>query len=430
MRNARKQNGTLYLDKNGSRSPVWMFSWRHILPNGKRVRKKRQVGSLDQYKTEAAAERAVRSWRLAINSNQVHAFSGITVNDVIEHFRLKELIDKGENGRAWATRDRYESYLNRWIAPRWGREELDSIKTPIVEEWLEDLKFDPNWRLKKKSRSSLGTVAKRPKRAEMQVLSPASKTRIRDLMSVLFNHAIRWGFTDRNPISGPVKGSGVRQSSKRQRIPDILEVSEMQAIIAELQLRERVLLFLDMVTGLRRGELAGLQWSDIDFGKMEINVTRSIVDQVVGRCKTESSQKPVPMDEYTAQDLQEWYRLTPYREPEDWVFASDSSRAGKKRGRQPLWLSTIMRYHIQPVIKRLGIEKQVGWHTFRRTYTTLLQANREDVKVVQELLRHSSVKVTMDIYAQAQMPAKRAAQQKVVEMIRPEMHQEECKKRA
>jgi len=430
MRTARKQNGTLYLDKNGSRSPVWMFSWRHILPNGKRVRKKRQVGSLDQYKTEAAAERAVRSWRLAINSNQVHAFSGITVNDVIEHFRLKELIDKGENGRAWATRDRYESYLNRWIAPRWGREELDSIKTPIVEEWLEDLKFDPNWRLKKKSRSSLVTVAKRPKRAEMQVLSPASKTRIRDLMSVLFNHAIRWGFTDRNPISGPVKGSGVRQSSKRQRIPDILEVSEMQAIIAELQLRERVLLFLDMVTGLRRGELAGLQWSDIDFGKMEINVTRSIVDQVVGRCKTESSQKPVPMDEYTAQDLQEWYRQTPYREPDDWVFASDSSRAGKKRGKQPLWLSTIMRYHIQPVIKRLGIEKQVGWHTFRRTYTTLLQANREDVKVVQELLRHSSVKVTMDIYAQAQMPAKRAAQQKVVEMIRPEMHQEECKKRA
>jgi len=173
----------------------------------------------------------------------------------------------------------------------------------------------------------------------------------------------------------------------------------MQAIIAELQLRERVLLFLDMATGMRRGELAGLQWSDIDFGEMQINVTRSVVDQVVGRCKTESSQKPVPMDEYTAQDLQEWYRLTPYREPSDWGFASDSSRAGKKRGKQPLWLSTIMRYHIQPVIKQLGIDKRVSWHTFRRTYTTLLQANREDVKVVQELLRHSSVKVTMDIYA-------------------------------
>jgi hypothetical protein len=84
----------------------------------------------------------------------------------------------------------------------------------------------------------------------MQLLAPASKARIRDLMSVLFNHAIRWEFTDRNPISGPNKGAGVRQSSKRQSVPDILEVSEIQAIVAELQLRERVLLFLDMATGL------------------------------------------------------------------------------------------------------------------------------------------------------------------------------------
>jgi integrase len=345
------------------------------------------------------------------------------MNDVIEHFRHKELIDKGENGRAWATRDRYESYLNRWITPRWGKEELDSIKTPIVEEWLNDLRFDPDWRRQRRPHSVLERKAvKRARLKEpMRPLSPASKARIRDLMSVLFNHAIRWGFTDRNPISGPVRGSGVRQGSKRLRIPDILAVSEMQAIVAELQLRERVLLFLDMATGLRRGELAGLRWGDIDFEKFEINVTRSVVDQVVGRCKTESSQKPVPLDENTACDLREWVRYTPYRNADDWVFASDSSRAGSKRGKQPLWLSTIMRYHIQPVVTRLGITKRVSWHTFRRTYTTLLQANHEDVKVVQELLRHSSVKVTMDIYAQAQMPAKRAAQKKVVEMIRPEM---------
>ena len=77
-----------------------------------------------------------------------------------------------------------------------------------------------------------------------------------------------------------------------------------------------------------------------------------------------------------------------------------------------------MRYYIQPVAKRLGINKRVGWHTFRRTYTTLLHAIGEDVKAVQELLRHSSSRITMDVYAQAQTPAKRAAQQKTVEMVR------------
>jgi integrase len=89
-----------------------------------------------------------------------------------------------------------------------------------------------------------------------------------------------------------------------------------------------------------------------------------------------------------------------------------------------------MRYYIQPVVKRLGIKKRVTWHTFRRTYTTLLHANGEDVKVVQELLRHSSSRITMDIYAQAQMPAKRAAQQKVVEMVRSEKPAPEAKKMA
>ena len=414
MRKARRQNGSLYLDRNGSRTPVWMFSWQHILPTGKRVRRKRQLGTLDQYKTEAAAERAVRSWRLAINSNQVHAFSGITVGDVIEHFRLKELAGMGESRRAWSTRHRYESYLNRWIAPRWGREELGSVKAPVVEAWLQDLRFDTAWRQKKRARA-----AKPKPETQLLPLSPASKARIRGLMSVLFNHAIRWGFTDQNPISGPNKGAGVRQSSKRQSIPDILDVEEFQRILGRLQLRERLLLFLAMATGLRQGELAGLQWKDIDFENLLIDVNKSVVYQVVGPCKTEASKRPVPLDEYTAQDLREWYRQTPYRNPEDWVFASNSSRAGSKRGKQPLWLQTIMRYHIHPVVRELAIHKRVSWHTFRRTFSSLLKANGEDVKVVQELLRHASFRITMDVYAQAMTPAKRAAQQKVVEMVRP-----------
>jgi integrase len=414
LKKARKQKGSLCISINGSGTRVWIFRWWETLPNGERVRRKRQVGTLDQYPTEASAERAVRSWRLAVMANQTGTFSGITMNALIDHFREKELMDKGNEGRAWSTRNRYQSYLNCWIEPRWGKEELTAIKAPLVEEWLRKLKQKP-----RKRKVSQVVVPE----TEWKPLAPASKAKIRNLLSVLFNHAIRWEFTDRNPISGPNRGAGVRQSSRRQHIPDILEVSEMQAILAELQLRERVLLFLDMATGLRRGELTGIQWGDIDFENLLIDVQRSVVNQVVGRCKTEASQKALPLDELTAQDLLAWYRETPYRNPDDWVFASNSSRAGKKRGKQPLWLSSIMRYHIQPIVKALGINKRVSWHTFRRTYTSLLHSNGEDVKVVQELLRHGSAKVTMDVYAQAQMSAKRKAQQKVVEMLRPEMRQ-------
>jgi hypothetical protein len=43
---------------------------------------------------------------------------------------------------------------------------------------------------------------------------------------------------------------------------------------------------------------------------------------------------------------------------------TDAPRAGKKRGKQPVWLSKIMQYDIQPAAQRIGIMKRIGWHTF------------------------------------------------------------------
>lgn len=57
--------------------------------------------------------------------------------------------------------------------------------------------------------------------------------------------------------------------------------------------------------------------------------------------------------------------------------------------------------------------------TFRHTFSSVLKSNGEDVKVVQELLRHSTARMTLDTYTQALSPHKRAAQSKVVSMIRP-----------
>jgi len=58
-------------------------------------------------------------------------------------------------------------------------------------------------------------------------------------------------------------------------------------------------------------------------------------------------------------------------------------------------------------VKAAKIQKRVGFHTFRHTYTTLLTQNNEEVKVVQELLRHANSRITLDLYAQVDMPNKR-----------------------
>jgi integrase len=66
-----------------------------------------------------------------------------------------------------------------------------------------------------------------------------------------------------------------------------------------------------------------------------------------------------------------------------------------------------------------GLTKRIGWHTFRHTFGTILNANGENPKVIQELLRHANLRVTMDTYVQAMSDEKRKAQSKVVEMIMP-----------
>lgn len=132
----------------------------------------------------------------------------------------------------------------------------------------------------------------------------------------------------------------------------------------------------------------------------------------MGKCKTETSRRPVPIDQFTADNLADWKTTTCYAQPDDWVFASE-----KTNGRMPPWADTLLDRFLQPAAKRAGITQWVGFHTFRHTYSTLLKANSEDVKVVQELMRHANITTTMNIYTRALTPAKRQAQSRVVDVL-------------
>ena len=183
-----------------------------------------------------------------------------------------------------------------------------------------------------------------------------------------------------------------------------------------MAVRERTLALLDAATGLRVSELLALKWEDIDFENLEIKVTESIWHQVLGVCKTEASAKPVPMDQYMAEDLLRWRRLCPYPLDGDFVFASPTMK-----GKQPYWPDNLLKRYIKPTARRVGINKNIGWHTFRHSFGTILKANGEDVKTVQELLRHANSRITLDVYTQATTTNKRAAQSRVVKMMVPNL---------
>ena len=260
-----------------------------------------------------------------------------TIAELIAHYRLKELAGEKQGRKAFSTRAGYESYLKSWIIPRWGDHNIDQVRSVAVEEWLDSVK------------RAKGTKAK-----------------IRNIMSAIFHHAMRYEWVDRNPIKL------VRQSAKRERTPDVLELAELQLLLSKLFVRERTLALLDAATGLRVSELLALRWSDVDFENLELRVTRSIWHQVVGNCKTEASAKPVPMDSYMAEDLLRWRRQSTYTLDDNYVFASETMR-----GKQPYWPDNLMKRHIRPVAKAHGINKNIGWHTFRHSFGTLLKANGE-----------------------------------------------------
>jgi integrase len=273
--------------------------------------------------------------------------------------------------------------LRKWVKPRWGDQALDEVKTVAVESWLSTLKKDD------------GTA-----------LADGSKKKIRDLMHLLYEHAIRYEWTDRNPITS------VRQSGVRQATPIRLSVDQLsQLIYGELKQRERVMVLLDFGTGLRRGELSGVRWEDIRFDDKVLIPKRSIVKQRIGKVKTEASKKSIPLDDVLIEELLAWRWETPYAQDSDYVFAST-----KMRGKQPYWMSRIMQHHIKPVAAKTGIEIK-GWHTLRHSYTTLLRQNNNNPKVVQGLLRHASYSITMNVYDEAMSEEKRNAHRGVIQQL-------------
>lgn len=396
MRRTSYQKGSLRL-ADRKKGKVWEFLWREVQLDGSIRRKHIVIGTLEDLPNESSAQTAADAIRLEINrQTPQQLIKNISFEALVNHYRQHELPDifdktkpepeaAEEDRKSYSTQVTYEGYLKNWILPRWRVCRLTEVTAVEVEKWLRSLCF--------------------PKTGVP--LARGSKAKIRNIMSALYSHAIRWEWADKNPITS------VRQSAKRQKSPDVLTPDEIMAFLRELSDPLRTMIELDAFTGLRRGELIGLRWQDVDFESLTLHVRRSLVAMVEGAPKTEASLKDVPLDAQTAESLFDWRQHSAHQLPSDWVFSSPHTK-----GRQPYWPGTLWRYYGKPALKRAGVTKQVSYHTFRHTFGTLLNANGENPKVVQELLRHASLKVTTDVYMQAVSPQKREAQNNLVKLVR------------
>jgi integrase len=212
-----------------------------------------------------------------------------------------------------------------------------------------------------------------------------------------FAEAVRWGLLSRNVVAL------VRPPRKVHVEVVALTVEEARALLAAAAgTRFEVLFVLALKTGMRRGELLALRWEDVDLDKGVLQVRgtlrRTREGLTIGTPKTAASRRRVVLSPssvaalrgHRARQQQERQAAGDLWQDFGLVFPNTLGRPMEPR----CLLSDVYR----PLLKRAGLPP-VTFHALRHTAATLLLAEGEHPKVVQELLGHAQVSITLDRYS-------------------------------
>jgi integrase len=369
----RYQNGSLRVKKRKNGMRVWEFRYAEAGLDGKRRSRGVTIGTVQEYPTETSARKSPTAQALVLRINSEHPLGPVTASTVRA---LIARYEKEEMPARYSTRVSYQSFIDRYIRPRWAETPITGVKPMMVEDWLKQLK-----------------------------LAPQTRGHIRGLMSLLFKCAQRWELVHSNPM----QLVRVKDVSKRVERPSVLTAEEFHKMLPHVREPYRTMVLIAGCLGLRAGEIVGLQWADFDFDKLTLLVQRSVVHGRVGDVKTEYSRDFVPLAPELVGELLA-YRQHCHQTQEGWLFANPATD-------KPYHQEEIQKNHIKPAAKAAGITTTVGWKTFRHSFRSWLDQTDAPIGVQRELMRHASIQTTMNVYGRAMTDGKRQAHGNVVEMI-------------
>jgi integrase len=398
------QEGTFTQEPRAKGPAAWLFRWREYHSDGTFKNKKEKVGDVKQYPRLADIKNAPHVIELRATINARNQPSGkITIFEAWQHFKDHEL-DAAIVERSQSTKDNYHTLFEAHILPVYGTTPLEDMLATEVESWLSTRRWvKPEWRARRERLAILKAEQQGlpiPEFAPMPLLAAASKIKIKSRMQTLFAHAKRHRlFFDESPIPS------VRTGTPEPRDWDQLDHDECRALMQQIRNRAiRVAVLVAASSGFRQSEVRGLRWRDINFGDGSITAMRGAIRSHFSKLKTKASRKKVFVPEALMVALRIWREETPYPMDDDFVFASP-----EQRGRGPYWFDSALDRQLRPAAQRAGIDKLIGWHTFRRAIASLMVDKEESIKTVQEMLRHADPRTTLKLYAQGNEKSKRAA---------------------
>lgn len=348
-----REQGRQACQKNLCKNPIYSIAYR--------VGNKQKRETIGPNKKEA--ERILNQRLSEIHHGTYHQAENISLNDFIDKW-----LDEHALPRIKAhTLYKYKNALKCHVRPVLGDYYISKITPNDVRQLMSKL---------------------------IKVRSAKTTNNILTMLKTIFKYARRWGYIRISPCEDVDKYRVERQEM------DYLNPQEIQVLLKHCDEPFKTFVLTAVLTGMRKGELLGLQWGDIDWNSNTIFVRRSLKwksgynspDGSTGwyfdTPKTRYSVRAVALTPRLKEAL-EIHRIHAPVNEHDLVFCNKDNN--------PLDPDNIIKRYFQPALRMAGL-RTIRFHDLRHTYTSLLIAQGENVKFIQSQLGHASIQTTMDRY--------------------------------
>lgn len=345
---------------------------------------KRKQKWLSGFNSPQEAERALIDFLAKFNTGQYADSQNMTV----ETYLQKWLNDYAKLNVAKTTYDTYEDAVKH-IVPRLGKIKLEKLRPIDIQSFVTEL-FKEG-------------VSIRSIRYYYAVLN------------VALNTAISWQLLAVNPCKGvilPSKNKTKVKTLNKQQVDILLEGAKDTPLYIPV--------LLALTCGLRRGEILGLRWDNINLQNNTIKITQSIVQTPSGEIlekepKSKSGVRTIAIPEKTAKELEALLKkqaenklaLGPEYKDGNFVVCWDNGEPYR-----PDYIT----HAFKKLVKKLGLP-DIRFHDLRHTHASLLLEEGVHPKVVQERLGHSSISVTLDTYSHVAPNLQQEAAKKIDEIL-------------
>ena len=299
--------------------------------------------------------------------------------------------DYGSKELAPSTYKRYCRMLETRLLPYFGHFYINKIKPTDIMKFYDLLEKDTQLVRKK---GNNGSKTKKP-------LSGKTILEHHRLLRAMLHKAVYWQLIVANPaerVQPPKARKPKRRSYDDEQTKILLENLEL---LSSEDTKYKVAIILTVFTGVRLGELMGLEWQDVDFKNGIISINRSsqyLADMGVFTKvpKTESSIREIAIPEFIISLLEEyklWYEEQKSISGELWT---NSDRLFVQADGKPMHPSTISKWFVK-YVGQIGLPV-INFHGLRHTNASLLVAQNIDIAVISARLGHAQISTTLDFY--------------------------------